>query len=89
VIEAAVLLARPYDWQQLFLEWPHVSQGDRSKIAYTQNEVKGQKDIQTVTSVGKYLNRHFDLPDHIIRDLVSRHGSSARFQFVNTTAEMI
>ena len=89
VIEAAVLLARPYDWQQLFLEWPHVSQGDRSKIAYTQNEVKGQKDIQTVTSVGKYLNRHFDLPDHIIRDLVSRHGSSARFQLVHTTAEMI
>ena len=89
VIEAAVLLARPYDWQQLFLEWPHVSQGDRSKIAYTQNEVKGQKDIQTVTSVGKYLNRHFDLPDHTIRDLVSRHGSSARFQLVHTTAEMI
>jgi hypothetical protein len=89
VIEAAVMASRPYDWQQLFLEWPHVSQGDRSKIAYTQNEVKGQKDIQTVTSVGKYLNRHFDLPDHIIRDLVSRHGSSARFQFVNTTAEMI
>jgi hypothetical protein len=89
VIEAAVMASRPYDWQQLFLEWPHVSQGDRSKIAYTQNEVKGQKDIQTVTSVGKYLNRHFDLPDHIIRDLVSRHGSSARFQFVHTTAEMI
>jgi hypothetical protein len=89
VIEAAVMASRPYDWQQLFLEWPHVSQGDRSKIAYTQNEVKGQKDIQTVTSVGKYLNRHFDLPDHIIRDLVSRHGSSARFQFINTTAEMI
>ena len=89
VIEAAVMASRPYDWQQLFLEWPHVSQGDRSKIAYTQNEVKGQKDIQTVTSVGKYLNRHFDLPDHIIRDLVSRHGSSARFQLVHTTAEMI
>jgi len=89
VIEAAVMASRPYDWQQLFLEWPHVSQGDRSKIAYTQNEVKGQKDIQTVTSVGKYLNRHFDLPDHIIRDLVARHGSSARFQLVHTTAEMI
>jgi len=89
VIEAAIKLARPKDWHQLFLEWPHISQGDRSKIAYTQNEVKGQKDIQTVTSVGKYLNRHFDLPDHIIRDLVSRHGSSARFQLVHTTAEMI
>ena len=89
VIRAAVLIARPRDWHQMLLEWPHVSQGDKSKIAYTQNEDKGRRDIQTVTSVGKYLNRHFDLPDHIIRDLVSRYGSASRFQFVNTTAEMI
>jgi len=89
IINAAIKLARPKDWHQLLLEHPHVSQGDNSKIAYTQNEVKGQKDIQTVTSVGKYLTRHFDLPDHTIRDLVSRYGSAARFQFVHTTAEMI
>ena len=89
VINAAIKLARPKDWHQLLLEHPHESQGDRSKVAYTQNEAKGQKDIQTVTSVGKYLTRHFDLPDHTIRDLVSRYGSAARFQFVNTTAEMI
>lgn len=89
VINAAIKLVRPKDWHQLLLEHPHESQGDRSKIAYTQNEVKGQKDIQTVTSVGKYLTRHFDLPDHTIRDLVSRYGSAARFQFVHTTAEMI
>lgn len=89
VIRAAVLIARPRDWHQMLLEWPHVSQGDRSKIAYTQNENKGQRDIQTVTSVGKYLNRHFDLPDHIIRDLVSRYASEGWFQLVHTTAEMI
>ena len=89
VINAAIKLVRPKDWHQLLLEHPHESQGDRSKIAYTQNEAKGQKDIQTVTSVGKYLTRHFDLPDHTIRDLVSRYGSAARFQFVHTTAEMI
>jgi hypothetical protein len=89
VIEASIKLVRPIDWQQLLMEWPHVSEGDRTKIAYTQNEVKGQKNIQTVTSVGKYLNRHFPLPDHTIRDLVARHGSAARYQFVHTTAEMI
>jgi hypothetical protein len=89
VINAAIKLARPRDWHQLLLEHPHESQGDRSKIAYTQNEDKGRRDIQTVTSVGKYLTRHFDLPDHTIRDLVSRYGSAARFQFVHTTAEMI
>ena len=89
VIDAAIKLVRPIDWQQLFMEWPHIAQGDRTKIAYTQNEVKGQKNVQTTTSVGKYLNRHFPLPDHTIRDLVARHGSAARFQFVHTTAEMI
>jgi hypothetical protein len=89
VIDASIKLVRPIDWHQLLLEWPHISEGDRTRIAYTQNEVKGQKNIQTVTSVGKYLNRHFSLPDHTIRDLVARHGSAARFQFVHTTAEMI
>lgn len=89
VIDASIKLVRPIDWQQLLLEWPHISEGDRTRIAYTQNEAKGQKNIQTVTSVGKYLNRHFDLPDHTIRDLVARHGSAARYQFVHTTAEMI
>jgi hypothetical protein len=89
VIDASIKLVRPIDWQQLLLEWPHISEGDRTRIAYTQNEAKGQKNVQTVTSVGKYLNRHFDLPDHTIRDLVARHGSAARFQFVHTTAEMI
>ena len=89
VIDASIKLVRPIDWHQLLLEWPHISEGDRTRIAYTQNEAKGQKNIQTVTSVGKYLNRHFDLPDHTIRDLVARHGSAARYQFVHTTAEMI
>ena len=87
VIEASIKLVRPIDWQQLFLEWPHISQGDRTRIAYTQNEAKGQKNVQTVTSVGKYLNRHFPLPDHTIRDLVSRHGSADTYKFVHTTGK--
>lgn len=90
VIEASVMASRPHDWQQLFLEWPHISQGDRSKIAYTQNEDKGRRNIQTVTSVGKYLRRHFPaLSDHEIRDLSARYGTAAVFKFVHTTAEMI
>jgi len=89
VIEPAVLLARPRDWHQLLLEHPHVSEGDRSRIAYTQSEAKGKLDRQTVTSVGKYLMRHFDLPDHVVRDLVARHGSPSVCKFVHTTAEMI
>jgi hypothetical protein len=89
VIKAAIDVCRPHDWHQLFLEWPHASQGDRTRIAYTQNEDKGRRDIQTVTSVGKYLTRHFGIPDHNIRDLVARYGTAASFKFVHTTAEMI
>jgi hypothetical protein len=89
VIKAAIDVCRPNDWHQLFLEWPHISEGDRTRIAYTQNELKGQKNLQTVTSVGKYLNRHFNMPDHIIRDLVARYGTASQFKFVHTTAEMI
>lgn len=88
-VEAAIKLVRPDDWHLLLLEHPHISQGDRSKIAYTQNEAKGKRDIQTTTSVGKYLTRHFSLPDHTIRDLVSRYGSADTYKFVHTTAEMI
>ena len=89
VIKACIDVCRPNDWHQLFLEWPHISEGDRTRIAYTQNEDKGRRNLQTVTSVGKYLTRHFNLPDHTIRDLVARYGSAASFKFVHTTAEMI
>jgi hypothetical protein len=60
---------RPSDWQQLLLEWPHVSTEDAMQIAYTRDEVKGKADIQTRTSIGKYLSRHWPhVPDHVRRD---------------------
>ena len=42
VIEPAVMLARPRDWQLLLLEHPHIAQGDRTRIAYTQSIDKGK-----------------------------------------------
>ncbi len=90
VIEAAIKLSRPHNWHLMFFEWPHVSEGDRARIAYTQSIDKGRRDLQTVTSVGKYLRRHFPaISDHDIRDLVSRYGSADTYKFVSTTAEMI
>jgi len=90
VIEAAIKVSRPHNWHLMFFEWPHVSEGDRARIAYTQSIDKGKRDLQTVTSVGKYLRRHFPaLSDHDIRDLVSRYGSADTYKIVNTTAEMI
>lgn len=67
-VSMALEVAFPKDLHQLVLEHPHISSDGR--LAYTQNDEKGVKNIQTVTTVGRYLKRHFpDLPDHEIRGL--------------------
>lgn len=58
----------PNDWKALLLEWPHVSVNDPARVAYTRSPEHGEADRQTVTSLGKYLRRHFNVPDHEIRD---------------------
>lgn len=85
----AIALGRPRDWHQLVLEYPHTpDDGDRTRVAYTRDERAGEADRQTVTSLGKYLTRHFNLPDHTIRDIVAR-SQPASCKFVHTTAEML
>jgi hypothetical protein len=90
-ITKAIKLARPDDWQRLLLEWPHVPTTitDRGRVAYTQSEAKAERDVQTVTALGKYLRSHFSLlPDHAIRDIVASVTATG-MKFVHTTAEMI
>ena len=90
IVWAAMKTARPHDWQQLLLEWPHQSVNDAARIAYTRDERAGITDKQTVTSVGKYLHRHWPaLPDHTIRDLVQRFGTNSEYKLVYTMAEML
>jgi hypothetical protein len=80
---------RPLDWQQLVLEFPHQAESDRNRVAYTQNEKKGESNIQTVTTLGKYLTRHFpQLPDHEIRNTVASYSVTG-CKVVYTTAEML
>ena len=87
---AALKAERPYNWQQLLLEWPHQSVNDAARVAYTRDERGGEEDRQTVTSIGKYLRRHWpDMADHTIRDLVARFGTNAAYKLVSTSAEMI
>ena len=74
---------RPRDWHQLLLEWPHRSVTDYNRLAYTRDERAGIDDRQTVTSLGKYLMRHFDMPDHEIRDTVALHTSAGQIRFIN------
>ena len=90
VVEAACEVCRPDDWQQLILEWPHISEGDPTRLAYTRDERAGEADRQTVTTIGKYLTRHFsDMPDHKVRDLAALYGSISDCKFVHTMAEML
>ena len=81
---------RPYDWHLLTLEWPHVSETDSTRIAYTRDERAGIADRQTITTVGKYITRHFPtMPDHEVRNLVALHAVGDSCKFVHTMAEML
>jgi len=80
---------RPYDWHLLTLEWPHVSE-DSTRLAYTRDERAGIADRQTVTTVGKYITRHFKtMPDHEVRNLVALYSAGESCKFVHTMAEML
>jgi len=62
------------DWREVVLEWPHKALDGSNRIAYTQDHSKGERDIQTVTSFGKYLRRHMPhCPDHLLRDFVLKY----------------
>lgn len=90
IVEAAIKLCRPYDWQQLLLEWPHRSDNDENIVAFTRDERGGEADRVVTTSMGKYLGRHFPMPDHYIRDLVALHTlGQEQLLFVHTIDEMI
>ena len=81
---------RPRDWHQLLLEWPHVAQTDTTRLAYTRDERAGDANRQVMTTVGKYLARHFDLPDHIIRDAVALYaGGTDTYKLLRTVDEMV
>lgn len=87
VVEHLVKAYRPNDWQQLLLEHPHISTSDPNRLAYTRDEAAGKADRQTVTSVGKYIKRHWPaLPDHVLRDAAAlyvpdqiEHGTGIQF----------
>lgn len=79
---------RPKDWQQLLLEWPHLA-SDGARVAYTRDEMKGEQDIQTVTSVGKYMARHWPhIPDHTLRDWCALFTPDT-FEVVDTMEQII
>ena len=83
----AMLAYKPDNFAQLCLEWPHIAETDVEKLAYTRDDAKGHADIQTLTSIGKYVARHWPLvPDHIRRDVCSLYGAD-RMYFVEPNVE--
>jgi hypothetical protein len=88
-IREAVRQAPPANWHLLVLEHPHASDSDPSRIAYTRSDAHGEADRQTVTSVGKYLARHFPtMPDHDLRSIVMRHAAN-RFEMWDTVSKIV
>ena len=82
--------AIPHDWHQLLLEYPHRSVDDFNRVAYTRDERAGEADKQTVTSLGKYLSRHYpQLADHIIRDVVALFTCSGEFSVLRELDAMV
>lgn len=89
IVRKAMRMSRPDNWQELLLQWPHVSKTDSTRLAYTRDERAGEADRQTITTIGKYLRAHFSkLPDHAIRDLCAMHTTS-EFLFTYVNDEMI
>ena len=81
---------KPDMWQQLLLEWPHKAETDPNRLAYTRDERSGEQDRQVVTTIGKYLRRHFShAPDDMIRDIVAEHTYGGNTVLVTDMDKMI
>lgn len=79
---------KPTDWRQVVFEWPHLSD-DNNQIAYTRNAEKGAADVQTLTSPGKYIKRHWpDLKDDVIRDMVYMARDKSGCSVIKDNKEM-
>jgi len=84
-----MLKYKPLDYVKLALEWPHVSASDPTRLAYTRNVPDGENERQLVTSVGKYLARHWPhVEDHLRRD-VQALFTPDKMCFVHTLPEII
>lgn len=80
----------PQRYVQLVLEWPHKSTTDPNRLAYTRDERSGEADRQVITTIGKYLTRHFpDAPDNVIRDVVALHTYGGSTVIVDTVSSMV
>lgn len=73
---AALALCNGAGTEGVAFQWPHKSESDPLRLAYTQDTRKGIAGRTTVTSVGKYLTKVFPgLTDHAVRELAYRFNA--------------
>jgi hypothetical protein len=79
--------------EAVLVEHPHVAETDETRLAYTRNPKDGEDFLinghkrQTLTSVTKYLRRHYpDLKDH---EIFSLSQQSDEFKFLTDIKEII
>lgn len=88
-IYSAWAMAAPACAVQLMMEWPRASKEGHHKIAYTRDEKYGEADRQLVTTIPKYLTRHFPtLRSDTIRDIAALYVE-AQIGIVRTIPEML
>jgi len=59
----------------LCLQWPHVSTKDATKVAFTENNTKGENNRQTITTLGRYVRKFYSpyvISDHALRDIATK-----------------
>ena len=88
-VVSSMLIHQPLDWKALLRQWPHVSKADPQRLAYTPSDKYGQEDRQLVTSIGKYLAKHWPhIADHVKRDALALYTPD-RLYFVHTIPEFV
>ena len=89
VVSFMLATYRPKNVPQIALEYPHISDTDDMRISYTRNDADGSNDRVLVTSIGKYLARHWPhVKDDVRRDAAAIFTPDARV-IVNTIPEII
>jgi hypothetical protein len=80
---------KPLNVGQLVLEWPYVSETDCNRIAFTPSIAHGKADRQTITTLAKFLQRHWPhVPDHVKRDFCAVNAD-VDFRTYNTELGII
>jgi hypothetical protein len=78
-VQQMLMSYQPLNFEKLALEYPQVSNTDEMRIAYTRNDADGMNGRQLVTSIGKYLARHWPhVPDHVRRDAQALYSIDER-----------